>query len=245
MPSADNPTDAARPVQKQKTPQRLSPLWTPPDRVAPARPRRLRRRPRRRGARRCVPPLRFTPPAWAKLLYLRDAGPTEIGGFGITSSDDLLLVKDLLLVRQTCTAMSVAFDDDSVAELFDEQVDLGRRPEQFARIWTHTHPGTSATPSGIDEDTFRDVFGRCDWSVMFILARGGATYARLQFRAGPGAALRLPVRIDWQQPFAGTDEQTWQTEYDRCVRPFDDLHAMPLFDDLIEPRRQGREDELM
>ena len=29
------------------------------------------------------PVLRFTPYAWAKLLWLRDAGPTEIGGFGI------------------------------------------------------------------------------------------------------------------------------------------------------------------
>ena len=35
--------------------------------------------------------LRFSPYAWAKLLYLRDAGDTEIGGFAITSPDDLLL----------------------------------------------------------------------------------------------------------------------------------------------------------
>ena len=28
------------------------------------------------------PVLRFSPTAWAKLLFLRDAGDTEIGGFG-------------------------------------------------------------------------------------------------------------------------------------------------------------------
>jgi hypothetical protein len=29
--------------------------------------------------------LRFTPTAWAKLLYLRDAGQSEIGGFGMAA----------------------------------------------------------------------------------------------------------------------------------------------------------------
>src|SRR5262245_57885400 len=34
--------------------------------------------------------LRFSPTAWAKLLLMRDLGDTEIGGFGITPSNDLL-----------------------------------------------------------------------------------------------------------------------------------------------------------
>ena len=41
------------------------------------------------------PRLRFRPTAWAKLLFLRDAGPTEVGGFGISAPDDLLLVECL------------------------------------------------------------------------------------------------------------------------------------------------------
>src|SRR5690349_11203509 len=61
------------------------------------------------------PTLRFTPTAWAKLLFLRDRGPTEVGGFGITDRDDLLLVTDLKLVRQDCSSISVAFDDLAVA----------------------------------------------------------------------------------------------------------------------------------
>ena len=69
--------------------------------------------------------LRFTPYAWAKLLYLRDIGPTEVGGFGISNPDDLLLVEDIELVQQDCTSVSVQFDDDSVADFFDRQVDVG------------------------------------------------------------------------------------------------------------------------
>jgi hypothetical protein len=77
------------------------------------------------------PVLRFSPTAWAKLLYLRDVGDTEIGGFGVTPADDLLFVEDLRIVRQTCTSVHVSFDDASVADFFDEMVDNGRKPEQF------------------------------------------------------------------------------------------------------------------
>ena len=57
--------------------------------------RRRRKRNLRCPVNRDVPALRFTPYAWAKLLYLRDRGDSEVGGFGITSRDDLLLVKDV------------------------------------------------------------------------------------------------------------------------------------------------------
>ena len=43
------------------------------------------------------PSLRFTPTAWAKLLFLRDYGDTEVAGFGIAETDDLLLVTDIAL----------------------------------------------------------------------------------------------------------------------------------------------------
>src|SRR3954470_757457 len=77
------------------------------------------------------PVLRFSPTAWAKLLFLRDAGDTEIGAFGISAPDDFLLVEDVELVRQTCTWATVEFDDEGVANFFDEQVDKGRQPESF------------------------------------------------------------------------------------------------------------------
>jgi proteasome lid subunit RPN8/RPN11 len=176
------------------------------------RPRETRRRSRRR------PRLRFSPTAWAKLLFLRDRGPTEVGGFGIAPATDLLYVEDIRLVQQTCTSISVAFDDSSVAEFFDDQIDAGRQPEQFGRIWIHTHPGESAQPSHVDEETFRRVFGPCDWAVMFVIAREGEMYCRLRFRAGPGGAFEIPVQVDFQGQFAGSDFEAWAREYDTTVR---------------------------
>src|SRR5687767_7606629 len=118
----------------------LSAVKTPAKKKPSGKPKLIRRRPQR-------PPLRLTPYAWAKLLFLRDAGPVEIGGFGISSQDNPLLVHDVRLVAQKCDWASVALDDAAVADFFDQQVDLGRTPEEFARIWVHTHPGDSPQPS--------------------------------------------------------------------------------------------------
>ncbi len=167
---------------------------------------------------RAPPVLRFTPTAWASLLFFCHRGQTEIGGFGVASADDPLRVEAFATVAQTTTSVSVAFDDAAVADFFDTQVDAGRRPHQFARIWSHTHPGDSPQPSGIDEETFQRVFGRSDWAVMFILARGGETYARLRFNAGPGGDVIIPVRVDYSGPFLGTDHEAWAREYELNVR---------------------------
>jgi hypothetical protein len=105
-----------------------------------------------------------------------------------------------------------------VADFFDDQVDAGRRPEQFGRIWVHTHPGDSPHPSQTDEATFARVFGRSDWAVMFILARGGQCYARLRYNVGPGVDVELPVDVDYSRPFEGSDMELWQAEYLANVR---------------------------
>jgi hypothetical protein len=163
--------------------------------------------------------LRFSPTAWAKLLFLRDYGDTEVGGFGIAASNDLLFVEDLELVQQACSWAHVAFDDDSVADFFDSQVDAGHRPQQFARIWVHSHPGDCPNPSLTDEETFARVFGSSDWAVMFILAREGRSYARLRFNVGPGAEFEVPVDVDYARHFDGCDAAAWEREYLVNVQP--------------------------
>ena len=197
---------------------------------------------KRRLRKRRKPSLRFTPTAWAKLLFLRDAGHTEVGGFGISDPNDLLLVTDFALVRQTTSPITVEFDDVSVADHFDRYIDKGYTPEQVGRIWIHTHPGQSARPSGVDEDTFARCFGDTDWSVMFILACGGATYGRLRHNVGPGSDVRLKCSVDFVHEFPESDHQSWFDEYEQNVNtvdPFVPLHRFDqeapsqLFDDTV------------
>lgn len=179
--------------------------------------RRGRRYPRQPQTQR-RPKLRFNPTAWAKLLFLRDRGPTEVGAFGISSTDNLLRILDIELIAQRCTESFVTFDDVAVAEFFDHQIDLGRRPDQCGRIWIHTHPGHSAEPSAVDRDTFLRVFGPCDWAVMMILARGGGCFAELHWRHGGPATLCMDVEVDFTRSFPASDEAAWAADYDTHVR---------------------------
>jgi len=165
-----------------------------------------------------TPVLRFSPTAWAKLLFFRDRGQTEIGGFGISAVDDLLLMEDFVTVKQDATVASISFDDEAVADLFDMQVDAGRKPEQFGRIWLHTHPGNSPLPSVTDEETFRRVFGNCQWAVMFILAHGGKSHARLRFSVGPGGQTVIPIAVDYCRPFGPSDRDAWEAEYKANIK---------------------------
>jgi len=159
------------------------------------------------------PVLRFSSTAWAKPLFLRDYGDTEVGGFGISASGNLLHVEDVLLIKQVCSWAHVAFDDNAVADFFDRQVDLGRQPQQFGRIWIHTHPGDSPQPSRTDEETFSRVFGTADWAVMFILAQGGQAYARLRFNVGPTADIKLQVEMEHTRSIACSTVVEWEAEY--------------------------------
>jgi hypothetical protein len=175
--------------------------------------RPLRLRSDRRREKPAGPALRLSPTAWAKLIYLRDRGPTEVGGFAISAADDVLFVEDVQMVRQRCTPVTVKFDDTAVADFFDQQIDAGLAMERFNRIWVHTHPGNCPLPSNTDEETFERVFGQFEWAVMFILAEEGQSYARLRFSVGPGGEITIPVSVDYSRPFAASDLEAWEREY--------------------------------
>ncbi|MBI9018783.1 MAG: hypothetical protein JEZ07_16145 [Phycisphaerae bacterium] len=159
------------------------------------------------------PQLRFTPYAWSKLIFMRDMTDNEVGGFGITDTDDLLLVTDIVIIKQKVTVVTVNFDDIAVADYFEEMVARGLRPEQFARIWIHTHPGFDPDPSGTDEQTFNRVFGSCNFSVMAIIAKKNKSYCRLHFNSGIKCDIEIPIDIDYSQEFANSDYSLWEKIY--------------------------------
>jgi len=137
--------------------------------------------------------LRFSPTAWAKLVYFRDKSDNEVGGFGISDPDDLLFVREFITVKQEVTCVSVKFDDSAVADFFDT--------------------GDSPEPSVIDEETFERVFGNCQWAMLFVVAQDNKTYAKLRFNVGPGGQVLIPTEIDYGQDFGSSDHELWDTEY--------------------------------
>ena len=210
-----------------------------------------------RSARADPPPmvtprrrLTFSPLAWLKMQFLCHAGPTEVAAFGLAAADDPLTLEDILVVRQQATPVTVAFDDEAIADLFDGMVDAGIAPGRFARVWLHTHPGASVEPSGTDEETFHRVFGGCDWAVMAILGRTGNTFARLRFNAGPGGSMDLPVRVDWTDwprvaPWLAHRIEEWEREYVTLVNcvphwlPEEIVPLVPAYDWFNDPLFPG------
>jgi hypothetical protein len=180
------------------------------------------------------PVLRFSPLAYLKLQLFLHAGECEIGGFGISSEEDLLYIEEFVSLKQHSSLASVELEDSAVADYFDACIDRGLSPQRFGRIWIHTHPGASAAPSLTDEETFARVFGRCDWSVLFIHSRGAERYARLAFASGPGGSLPLQVAVDWERwpailleegPRLAALFEAWMDEYGANIHP---AHVGPL-----------------
>ena len=127
--------------------------------------------------------LRFTEEAWKQLEWMCKEAKTEIGFFGIADDpEDLFLVTRLMMPKQECTTVTVVFDDDDLALEADKLYSEGLEPRQVLRVWIHTHPGNSATPSGTDWETFGNKFNDPDWAVMAILAKGGDFQAYLRER---------------------------------------------------------------
>ena len=82
----------------------------------------------------------------------------------------------------------------------------------------HSHPGDSAEPSIIDEETFERVFGGCEWAVLFVVAQDNKTYAKLSFNVGPGGQLLITVGIDYSRDFGPSNRELWDTEYTANIK---------------------------
>ena len=77
---------------------------------------------------------------------------------------------------------------------------------------------TPPSPVTTDEETFKRVFGDCQWAVMAIVAQDDSTYARLSFNIGPGGQILVPTEVDFSRDFGASDHSAWDAEYEVDVR---------------------------
>lgn len=161
--------------------------------------------------------LRFTAYAYAKLLWMRDRGPTEVAGYCVTAIEDPLLVTDFVLIKQKCTCVTFDLDTEDIAEYAERMMDAGIPPWACLNILAHSHPSNCSKPSPTDEKNFKKAFSHPHWAIMLILAEGGATYCRLKINVGPGVVRELKVSVDWSVPFCGSNIKAWDEEYEAKV----------------------------
>lgn len=167
--------------------------------------------------------LLWSPTAFAKMAWMlnrsKEIDQVEITGFGIAEDPaHPLNVTDFRLVKAECTSAHIDMDDEALANLVDDCLDVDIQPYQCSRIWCHTHPGVSATPSGDDWDTMDRHFGKCDFAVMFILGTELATTCHMTINiAGHTTQMSIKTAVDYSLPCKASDHEAWAKEYDECV----------------------------
>lgn len=171
---------------------------------------------------------------YLKLIWMRDRGGTEVGGYAVTKPEDPLHVVDFYLVNQECNSAFCKFDDLGVADYIADMamgIKTGRPvlPDNSCAIWVHTHPGSSASPSGTDYQTFQSpAFNGRPWAVMFIIARQGEVSSRLRYNVGPLKDMPAVPVVDMNSWNPSRDllkcailHKEWEVEYKQLV------HANP------------------
>jgi len=152
-----------------------------------------------------APKITFTGYAWHKIQALCAMATGEVSFYGETALEDKTLVMDVWVPKQE--AGSCSYETDGL----DEAKYLGDMacrdvdplpPENTMKIWCHTHPGNSAGPSGTDWDTFKERFEKCEWGVMFILAKGGDVSCHSSvILNGQQYAISTDISVDWTQGY--------------------------------------------
>lgn len=169
--------------------------------------------------------LKFTPLAWLHYQFLCHAGPTEVGAYGVHLPGDPFTVNHLWVPKQECSAAFVQCDDEAWEDFLLSERGGGFVKGRPVPIWLHTHPGSSATPSGFDEKNWREEHGKegqCPLALFGILARYGETYGRAQSNAPYKFTAELDFEVLWDKfpDYADVIREEmagWKAEYDAKV----------------------------
>ena len=162
--------------------------------------------------------LRFSPTAWAKLLFFRDHSSNEIGGFGISDPDDLLYIREFVTIKQEVSIVQCTIPGRLRLPIsLTTRLPWAESPNNLPAVGCIRIPEGISTPSQTDEETFERVFGSCQWAVMFILSQDNQAYARISFNIGPGGQLIIPVQVDYSKPFEASDPVAWEQEFKQNI----------------------------
>jgi len=150
---------------------------------------------------------------YTKLKFMASQYPTEVGYMGILNDEKII---DVWMPTQTCNAAHVSFDmEDYNSQIADLTTEY--HPNDVSTIWIHTHPGSSATPSATDEETFSEDFCS-EVTLMIIFAADTDEYCRVAFRASTGQSIQqvCKIKVDWDlldEPLTqGNEPHDWLQE---------------------------------
>lgn len=174
-------------------------------------------------------PIVFSAYAWEKLRAVRDTDgqKTEVTCYAICKDpENPYYIHDLMFPKQACGMAHVDIEmgdfEDKIDQLLDSEVE---HPYQVNSIWIHTHPGSSATPSSKDMETFEekkpDLF-----FIMLIVSNTDEYTARMKVK-NSDTTLFLPVEVDGEYVPTEEDKKEWDSIYRECVNIADRSSTHP------------------
>jgi len=141
----------------------------------------------------------FSLMAWCKINFFLQHADTEVGGFCISSPNDLLYVEDFRLIKQEASIASIEFDPIGLADYMEDLGEEGIPLVRGARIWCHTHPSGSASPSPTDRETFANNFSHTSFAAMFIISKDQRTHCTLRMASNNMLLEKdIGVHVQWQ-----------------------------------------------
>lgn len=157
---------------------------------------------------------RFTPAAYQKIVWCLRKTSNEVGLFGISSANDICLIEDVVFVPQISRPATIEMED---LNQYVEKMSLqGIPPGRCFRVWIHTHPGDSTTPSMTDEQTFTELLADHPWFVMMIFGRNLSASCAVGIKS-PRMRVSCAVEVDWSIPCTAVDFEQLDAEFTENV----------------------------
>lgn len=160
------------------------------------------------------PVLQINSGAWWKLSWLGRTSKTEVSGIGIMGLWPQMRMTDFRLVGQIATDGTTKFTHDGWFDHQEKYGDAKIDVNVYSRVWVHTHPGQSATPSSVDRETWETQFGVFPWAIMLIVARGGQWHCEIRVKE-PNIVSECDVQIYDGKYVA--DTELWIAEREALV----------------------------
>jgi len=169
---------------------------------------------------KCPKSLKFSPIAWAKIKWMVARGDKlEISGFGVSKEDDPFSIVDFHTLKQECTGVETSMDDKACNQYMERMAKKGIAPNRCMRVWIHSHPFSTGTPSpsGTDNTTLEEKTGAdSHWSIMVIMGQG-TPFARLQIREelldNEPIEMEMDCEVDWTLLATPKILDEWKKEF--------------------------------
>ena len=99
--------------------------------------------------------------------------PTEVGWFGLVERTDKFTfrITKIFLPVQKVHSATCEIDPDAIVKLAMELMDTGE--DSKLRLWGHSHVNMGVSPSGQDENMFKDLHQNCNFFIRLIANKKG------------------------------------------------------------------------